>query len=55
MIDALGRVSWTLEIRLCYYCTDSNTLLLQWKGLYKVVEVVNRMDYKKDVNGVIST
>ena len=35
--------------------TDSNKLLLQWKGPYKVVEVVNRMDYKIDVNGVVST
>ena len=35
--------------------TDSNKLLLQWKGPYEVVEVVNRMDYKIDVNGVIST
>ena len=35
--------------------TDSNKLLLQWKGLYEVVEVVNRMDYKIDVNGVVST
>ena len=35
--------------------TDSNKLLLQWKGPYEVVEVVNRMDYKIDVNGVVST
>ena len=35
--------------------TDSNKLLLQWKGPYEVVEVVNRMDYKIDVNGVFST
>ena len=35
--------------------TDSNKLLLQWKGPYKVIEVVNRMDYKIDVNGVVST
>ena len=35
--------------------TDSNKLLLQWKGPYVVVEVVNRMDYKIDVNGVVST
>ena len=33
--------------------TDSNKLLLQWKGPYEVVVVVNRMDYKIDVNGVI--
>ena len=31
--------------------TDSNKLLLQWKGPYEVVEV----DYKIDVNGVVST
>ena len=30
-------------------------MLLQWKGPYEVVEVVNRMDYKIDVNGVVST
>ena len=35
--------------------TDSNKLLLQWKGPYEVVEVVNRMDHKIDVNGVVST
>ena len=31
--------------------TDSNKLLLQWKGPYDVVEVVNRMDYKIGVDG----
>ena len=30
-------------------------MLLQWKGPYEVVEVVNRIDYKIDVNGVVST
>lgn len=35
--------------------TDSNKLLLQWKGRYEVVEVVNRMDYEVDVNGVVNT
>ena len=30
-------------------------MLLQWKGPYEVVEVANRMDYKIDVNGVVST
>ena len=35
--------------------TDSNKLLLQWKGPYEVVEVVDRMGYKIDVNGVVST
>ena len=35
--------------------TDSNKFLLQWKGPYEVVEVVNRMDYKIYVNGVVST
>ena len=30
-------------------------MLLQWKGPYEVVEVVIRMDYKIDVNGVVST
>ena len=35
--------------------TESNKLLLQWKGLYEVVEIVNRMDYKVDVDGVVGT
>ncbi|MES9994361.1 MAG: RNase H-like domain-containing protein [Candidatus Thiodiazotropha sp.] len=35
--------------------TNSNKLLLQWRGPYEIVEVVNRMDYKVQVNGVIST
>ena len=35
--------------------TDSNKLLLQSKGLYEVVEVVNRINYKIDVNGVVCT
>ena len=33
--------------------TDHNKLTLQWKGPYKVVEVVNRMDYKVEVKGKI--
>ena len=35
--------------------TDSNKLLLQWKGPFEIVEVLNRMDYQIDVNGVIRT
>ena len=35
--------------------TESNKLLLQWKGPYEVVEIVNRMDYKVDVDGVVRT
>ena len=35
--------------------TESNKLLLQWKGPYEVVEIVNRMDYKVDVDGVVGT
>ncbi len=31
--------------------TDHNKLLLQWKGPYEVVEVLNRMDYKVKVDG----
>ena len=31
--------------------TDHNKLLLQWKGPYEVVEVLNRMDYKVDADG----
>ncbi|XP_033726122.1 uncharacterized protein LOC117315829 [Pecten maximus] len=33
--------------------TDNNKLLLQWKGPFDVVEVVNHMDYKVDVGGKI--
>ena len=35
--------------------TKSNKLLLQWKGPYEVVELVNRMDYRVDVDGVVGT
>ena len=35
--------------------TESNKLLLQRKGPYEVVEIVNRMDYKVDVDGVVGT
>ena len=35
--------------------TESNKLLLQWKGPYEVVEIVNRMDYRVDVDGVVGT
>ena len=35
--------------------TESNKLLLQWKGPYEVVEIVNRMDYRVDVYGVVGT
>ena len=31
--------------------TDTNKLLLQWKGPYEVREVVNKLDYKVQVNG----
>ena len=31
---------------------DSNKLLLQWKGPSEVVEVLNRTDYRIDLNGV---
>ena len=31
--------------------TDTNRLLLQWKGPYEVKEVVNELDYKVKVNG----
>ena len=30
--------------------TDTNKLLLQWKGPYRVTEVVNELDYKVTVN-----
>ena len=35
--------------------TESNKLLLQRKGPYEVVEIVNRMDYKVDVDSVVGT
>ena len=35
--------------------TESNKLLLQWKCPYEVVEIVNRMDYRVDVDGVVGT
>ena len=35
--------------------TEGNKLLLQWKGPYEVVQIVNRMDYKVDVDGVVGT
>ena len=35
--------------------TDSNKLVLQWKGPYEIKEVVNRMDYKVDVEGNLKT
>ena len=31
--------------------TDSNKLVLQWKGLYEIKEVVNHMDHKVDIEG----
>ena len=34
--------------------TDSNKLL-QWKGPFEVTEVLNKMGYRIDVNGVIGT
>ena len=35
--------------------TESNKLLLQWKDPYEVLEIVNRMDYRVDVDGVVGT
>ena len=35
--------------------TESNKLLLQWKGPYEVVEIVYRMDHRVDVDGVVGT
>ena len=34
---------------------DSNKLLLQWRGPFKIVEVLNRVDYRVNVNGYIHT
>ena len=55
MTNVQGRVSSALEIKCYCLPTDSNKLLLQWKGPYDVVEVVNRMDYKIDVDGIVNT
>ena len=35
--------------------TDSSKLLLQWRGPFKIVEVLNRVDYCVNVNGYIHT
>ena len=56
MISVLDRVSLTSGIRSCYYSQRkvinyySNEI-----GPYEVVEIVNRMDYKVDVDGVVGT
>ena len=34
---------------------DSNKLLLQWRGPFKIVEVLNRDDYHVNINGYIHT
>ena len=46
MINARGRVSLTSE---------SNKVLLQWNGPYEVLVVVNMMNYKINVKGVVNT
>ena len=35
--------------------SESNKILLQWKGPYEVLEVVNAMNYKINVKGVVNT
>ena len=35
--------------------SESNKVLLQWNGLYEVLEVVNAMNYKINVKGVVNT
>ena len=35
--------------------TESNKLLLQWKGPYEVVEIVNRIDYRVAFDRVVGT
>ena len=35
--------------------TCHNKLMLQWKGPYEVTDVVNRMDYKVNVDGKVGT
>ena len=34
---------------------DSNQLLLQWRGPFEIVEVLNRVDYRVNINGYIHT
>ena len=40
---------------LLHLPTSHNKLMLQWKGPYKVVEVVNRMDYRVKVDDRVGT
>ena len=40
---------------LLFLPTDSNKLLLQWRGPFEIVEVLNRVDYRVNVNGYIHT
>ena len=35
--------------------SESNKVLLQWNGQYEVLEVVNAMNYKVNVRGVVNT
>ena len=35
--------------------SESNKVLLQWNGPYEVLEVVNKMNYKINVKGVVNT
>ena len=35
--------------------TDSNNLLLQWRGPFEIVEVLNCVDFHVNVNGYIHT
>ena len=35
--------------------SESNKVLLQWNGPYEVLEVVNVMNYKINVKGVVNT
>ena len=35
--------------------TDSNKLLLQWQGPFEIVEVLNRIDYRVNINVYIHT
>ena len=35
--------------------SENNKVLLQWNGPYEVLEVVNAMNYKINVKGVVNT
>ena len=51
MSKAQGRQFKVGQKVLVLLPTDSNKLVLQWKGPYEIKEVVNCMNYKVDIEG----